>query len=242
MQRFRHLLSWLQINTDTPFHTACRYLKNNKATDRHYNSEKQQNNLLALPYYSPDGLQHIALSSRSHRIRIILRKLIFQFTVHSLQCNYTDLVIRWCFRLRGIPYQLKYCFHMHGLEERRVEWDVSLRDPVGPMWSGFKGHGSDVIIHPLGFLRHEKYLPRSVIITVALLWTPSCTRLATPLQSTVLFPSKDAAAIHLCVIIGSSAYEVWINENRRALHHERFLYQLYKRRAPCHLTFVTSPS
>lgn len=119
--------------------------------------------------------------------------------------------------------------------------DVSLRDLVGPMWSGFKGHGSDVIIHPLGFLRHEKYLPRSVIITVALLWTLSYTRLATPLQSAVLFPSKDAAAIHLCVIIGSSAYEVWINENRRALHHERFLYQLYKRRAPCHLTFVTSP-
>lgn len=109
------------------------------------------------------------------------------------------------------------------------------------MWSGFKGHGSDVIIHPLVLLRHEKYLPRSVIITVALLWTPSYTRLATPLQSTVLFPSKDAAALHLCVIIGSSAYEVWLNENRRALHHERFLYQLHKRRAPCHLTFVTSP-
>lgn len=130
---------------------------------------------------------------------------------------------------------------MRGLEERRVEWDVSLRDLVDPMRSGFKGHGSDVIIHPLGFCRHEKYLPRSVIITVALLWTPSYTRLATPLQSTVLFPSKDAAAIHLCVIIGSSSYEGWINENRRALHHERFLHQLYKRRAPCHSTFVTSP-
>lgn len=118
---------------------------------------------------------------------------------------------------------------------------MSLRDLVGLTWSGFKGHGSDVIIHPLGFLCHEKYLPRSVIITVALLWTASYTRLTTPLQWTVLFSSKDAAVIHLCVIFGSSAYEVWIKENHAVLHHERFQCHPYKRRAPYDLTFVRAP-
>lgn len=108
---------------------------------------------------------------------------------------------------------------------------MSSFDFCAPMWFGLKGHGTDT--HPLviffyppfSFNSHFcplTYLLSSVIITVVQMWTLTYTELATPLEFSILFSSKDIVKMHLCLIFGSSPHQIWMGGSCMALLYERF--------------------
>lgn len=197
------LMCWSRQPGDRPglvdsVHRWCKPLKNNQESHRGYNSERQWKT----PVCSLVPVTHQMARNALHCL------FIPQETHHLDKADVFILPLTPCGAASQIcqlanvsasrhllPVEIAFPVSWPGSAHC---WTLHVLTQPRRLWSGFKGHSSDVIIHPLSFLCHEKYLPRSVIITVALLWTLSCTRLATPLQLAILFSSKDAVAIPLC--------------------------------------------
>lgn len=83
---------------------------------------------------------------------------------------------------------------------------------------GFKGHSTDLITHLLSFYPpfilnshfcHVKYLVRSVIITVSLVWTLAYTQLTMFPEFSILFCGKDTSVCHLWLIRMSWCLHGW---------------------------------
>lgn len=77
---------------------------------------------------------------------------------------------------------------------------------------------------------------------MSLVWTLTYTQLATPLELSMLFSSKEVAKIHPCVVFGSSVFQdVWMSGNCMALYHERFWCHLPSSIQKCTLSFSPIP-